>query len=204
MGGAWERQIRTVRSVLNTVLDEHGKQLDDEALRTFMYETMAVVNSRPMSVDNLNDATSLEPLTPNHLLTTKSRVVLPPPGNFQKADVYSRKQWRRVQYLINEFWGRWRKEVLHHLQPRQKWTRTRRNLGVDDIVLVMDDNLPRNQWVLARVCKVYNDDDGHVRKVRVTVGDKYLDPKGRRTRQSSFLERPIQKLVLLLEHSDVP
>ena len=30
MGGAWERLIRTVRSVLSTLLLDYGKQLDDE------------------------------------------------------------------------------------------------------------------------------------------------------------------------------
>ena len=38
MGGSWERLIRTVRSVLSVLLQEHGSQLDDEALRTLMTE----------------------------------------------------------------------------------------------------------------------------------------------------------------------
>jgi hypothetical protein len=36
MGGAWGRLIRTVRSVLSTLLFNHGTQLDDESLRTLM------------------------------------------------------------------------------------------------------------------------------------------------------------------------
>jgi len=36
MGGTWERQIRTVRNVLSTLLTQHAAQLDDETLRTFM------------------------------------------------------------------------------------------------------------------------------------------------------------------------
>ena len=34
MGGVWERQIRTVRSVLTGLLQNHASQLDDESLRT--------------------------------------------------------------------------------------------------------------------------------------------------------------------------
>ena len=109
MGGVWEWQIRTVRSVLIALLDSHGTILDDESLRTFMVEAEAIVNSLPLTVENLN---YLEPLTPNHLLTLKSKVVLPPPGNFLRVDTYSKKRWRRVQYLINEFWYRWRKDFL--------------------------------------------------------------------------------------------
>jgi hypothetical protein len=39
MGGVWERQIRTVRSVLSALLQSNGSQLDDELLRTLMCET---------------------------------------------------------------------------------------------------------------------------------------------------------------------
>ena len=99
MDGIWERMIKSVRSVLSVLLQEHGAQLDDEALRTLMTEAENVINSRPASP---------EPITPNHLLTLKSQVVLPPPGSFQQLDLYSRKRWRRVQYLANQFWIRWR------------------------------------------------------------------------------------------------
>lgn len=110
MGGVWERQIRTVRNVMSALLSSCGSQLNDEALRTFMCEAEAIVNGRPLTVDGKTAPT--EPLTPNHFLTMKSKVILPPPGNFQEADLYSRKWWRRVQHLTNEFWTRWRKEFL--------------------------------------------------------------------------------------------
>ena len=134
MGGVWERQIRTVRSVLSALLKKNGSQLNDEALRTFICEAEAVTNSRPLTTDNTTSPVSLEAFTPNHLLTTKTKVILPPPppppppGAFQEADQYSRKQWRRIQHLTNEFWTRWRKEFLHALQERQKWVRPRGNL----------------------------------------------------------------------------
>jgi translation initiation factor 2 gamma subunit (eIF-2gamma) len=68
-GGVWERQIRSVRRVLATLMDQAGTQLDDESLRTLMCEAAAIVNSRPLTVANLNEPTAPEPLTPNHLLT---------------------------------------------------------------------------------------------------------------------------------------
>ncbi|KAM3843052.1 protein NLRC3-like [Diretmus argenteus] len=64
-------------------------RLDDASLRTFFYEAMAIVNSRPLTVDNLSDPESPVPLTPNHLLTTKPIVVLPPPGKFIREDMYA-------------------------------------------------------------------------------------------------------------------
>ena len=121
MGGIWERQIRTVRSVLSALLEMKGRQLNDEALRMFMCEAEAVVNSRPLTADNLTSADTVEALTPNHLLTGKSKVVLLPPGNFQEGDKYVKKWWQRVQHLTNEFWSRWKQEFLQSFQARQKW-----------------------------------------------------------------------------------
>ena len=96
----------TVRNVLASLLEHHGGQLDGESLRTFMVEAEATVNCRPLTVNSMNSWQSLEPLTPNHLLTMKSKVVMPPLGDFQRADLYLRKRWRRAQHLANEFWSR--------------------------------------------------------------------------------------------------
>ena len=191
MGGIWERQIRTVRSVLSGLLQKNGSQLNDEALRTLMCEAEAIVNSRPLTIQNLTMPNSVEPLTPNHLLTLKSKVVLPPPGKFQSADGYCRKYWRRVQHLTNEFWCRWRKEFLNTLQQRKKWNRTRENLKEGDIVIVKEDNVPRNKWKLAQVIEAVPEDDKLVRKVKIRVGST--------NGPVTVLARPVQKLVLLLK-----
>ena len=203
MGGVWERQIRTVRSVLASLLERHGSQLDDESLRTFMVEAEAIVNCRPLTVDSISSSQFSEPLTPNHLLTMKSKVVLPPPGDFQRVDLYLSKRWRRVQYLVNEFWCKWKREFLQSLQSRQKWISVKRNLQVDDVVIVKDDSLPRNRWKLARVSETYPDNDGLVRKVRIVVATDALDDLGRPTKAAVYLERPVQKLVLLFPTDQV-
>ena len=197
MGGVWERQIRTVRNVLSSLLRDNAKQLDDESLRTLMCEAEAIVNSRPLTVNQLADSDSPEPLSPSHLLTMKSKVLLSPPGQFEPADMYARKRWRRVQHLANEFWSRWRKEFLLSLQERQKWLRPRRNLCVGDVVMVKDVNLSRNKWLLARVASVYPSKDGQVRKAQVAITDGCLDKNGRRSGPLRYLERPVQKLVLV-------
>ena len=149
MGGSWQRLVRTVRSVLSVLLQEHGSQLDDEALRTLMTEAENVINSCPLTVENLSDHESPEPLTPNHLLTSKTEVVLLPPGCFERLDLYSRKRWRRVQFLANQFWIRWRSEYSSQFQKRRRWKTPQRDSRVGDIILLQDDDLPRNQWPLA-------------------------------------------------------
>lgn len=96
-GRVWERQIRTVRNVLNATLAHTPGRLTDSSLRTFLYEAAAIVNSRSLTTDNLNDPHSLESLTPNHLLTTP----LLPPGQFVKADLYARNNDVKYSTYLN-------------------------------------------------------------------------------------------------------
>ena len=198
MGGVWERQIRTVRSILTAILDKSTSRLDTTSLSTFLYETMAIINSRPLSVEHLYDPTGPEPLTPNHILTMKSSVILPPPGEFCKEDLYLNKRWKKVQFLANEFWRRWKREYLLNLQQRQKWQKTSRNSKVDDIVILRDDSSPRNEWKLARVVEAHPSADGKVRKLKLLVSSTTLE-KGKTLTRSFHLERPIHKVVTLLE-----
>ena len=72
------------------------------------------------------------------------------------------------------------------LQIRQKWQYPRRNLAVGDIVLVVTENTSRNQWPLGRIQEIFPDKRGFVRKVKVSV-------------KSTILERPVDKIVLLVE-----
>ena len=163
-----------------------------------MCEAEAVVNSRPLKAEGTTSSETAEPLTPNHFLTVKTKVVLPPSGKFTSSDQYSRKWWRRVQHLTNEFWSRRKKEFLLSLQTRQKWTRPRKNLQVNDVVIVKDDDIPRNQWKMGRVIEAQPDQDGLVRKVILGIGSPSLTPEGKRNQPLSTQERPIDKLVLLM------
>lgn len=76
----------------------------------------------------------------------------------------------------------------------------RRNVHVGDVVIVKEDNVPRNEWRLARVVEASVDDAGFVRKVKLQMGQSKLGKKGERLTQESFLNRPIQKLVVIVEN----
>ncbi|XP_068242319.1 uncharacterized protein [Palaemon carinicauda] len=92
MGGVWERQIRTVRKVLTPLFKEHAGRLDDESYRTLLTEVEAIVNDHPLTTVS-DSPEDLKPLSPAQLLTQKSSVVMPPPGVFQKGDIYLRQRW---------------------------------------------------------------------------------------------------------------
>ena len=65
-------------------------------------------------------------------------------------------------------------------------------------MIIKDENTARNQWLLARVVAVYPCSDGCIRKVQLVFGDKFIDNAGKRKHPLRILERPIQKLVVLL------
>ena len=106
-----------------------------------MVEMEGILNSRPLTVGTISDPTSELPLSPANILTMKSKVVMPPSGEFSKPDLFCRKKWRRIKHVINEFWSRWRKEFLQLLQERKKWQDKKQSFQNGDIVLLKDGDL---------------------------------------------------------------
>ena len=92
MGGVWECQIRSARSILEGFLKTHSHSLNDEPLRTLMAEVELIINSRPLTVETISDSKSEIPLSPGNL-TMKTSVVMPSPGEFSKPDAYSKRRW---------------------------------------------------------------------------------------------------------------
>ena len=88
--------------------------------------------------------------------------------------------------MTDLFWKRWLREYLPLLQERQKWLKPRRNFEVGDVALIVDDKAPRNSWSLGRVLEVIPDRKGFVRRLKIKT-------------VTSTLDRPIDKLVLVLE-----
>ena len=112
-----------------------------------------------------------------------------------QADIYSRRQWRRIQHLANEFCFRWKNEFLSTLQSRQKWNDLKKNIGVGDIVLLKTNNTNQNECPMGWAIEKMPDKDGIVRSVKLRIGSK--------NNSDETLIRPIKKLVLLVKNEDV-
>ena len=203
-GGAWERLIGQVKRVLLGISKQHPDVLTDELLRTFLAEAAVIVNQCPLTVNALGDPLSPTPLSLADLLNLKLTPLLPPPGQFTQKDVYCRKTWRRLQYLIELFWKRFKSDYLQTLQARQKWKHPSRGVVPGDVIVYREDNAIRNKWLLCRVISVQPSADGLIRRVRLQVATSQLDDTGKRLEKPLLLERPIQKLVVLVEASPEP
>lgn len=191
---SWERQIGTIRRVLNAMFADLGRaQLTHKILVTLMAEVAAIVNARPIATIPSDTSDDPQPLSPSMILTMKSRPLGPPPGEFLPADLYVRRRWRRVQYLADQFWTRWRREYLQSLQARSKWHHRKRNPRVGDVVIVRDEDQQRNDWPLGRVTEAYESKDGIVRKAMIVV---------RKDGKLKTVLRPIKEVVLLIPAED--
>ena len=170
MGGVRERQIKSARNILSSLLKTDGTSLNVEALTTLMTEVEAVFNSPPLTTELLSDGNSLNPICPSNILTMETKVVMPPPGEFGRTDIYCHKQWRRVQHIREEFWNIWRKESLITLPQCQKWSKNKRNFQNEDIVLLKDDSHHGNHWPMAHTVEILADKHGDVRNVKLKLG----------------------------------
>ncbi|EDW34947.1 GL17814 [Drosophila persimilis] len=63
------------------------------------------------------------------------------------------------------FWQQWSREYVLGLQIRCKWHQEEPNIKKGDLVIVAEDNLPPQQWLLGRVVGTTAGQDGRVRVV---------------------------------------
>ena len=180
MGGAWERMIGCVKVALRPVLKEQAPK--EDTLGTLMAEVEHIVNSRPLTHVSI-DPDDKEALTPNHFLIGGSSG-WSLPGRYEQLSTCPRKQWRIAQEMANQFWHRWIREYLPTLMPRNKWSAESETLSVGDVVLIVDYQAPRNQWLKGVVKEVFPGQDGRIRVARVTT-----------TRRE--VTRPVVKLIKL-------
>ena len=67
-------------------------------------------------------------------------------------------------------------------------------------MLLTDEEVHRSRWKLGKVIEIIPSSDGRVRRVKLQVGDSYLATNGKRTKDLKILERPIHKLILIVEN----
>ena len=86
--------------------------------------------------------------------------------------------------------------MLLTLQNRGKWNKQQRNCKVGDVVLLKED-ADRNQWPMAKIVAVNSDAKGDVHSIKILVGAANKSDNSIR-----YLERPVNKLVVLVENED--
>ena len=208
--GACEILIKLVKGIRKAFLKSLGEQiLSLNELNTLNVEISNLVNERPVGVKP-NTYVHPEYLSPNSLYLGRCSDRISS-GPFSAADAFSDTQrdvgsrFRLVQSITDQYWKNWIKIHFPTLLVEQKWHTSRRNLRVNDIVLLQEDSAFRAEWRLARVTEVYPDRRGNVRNVQVLVKPKQDSTANYKPSKGYELNRHVSRLIVLVpvEEQDV-
>ncbi|KRY21777.1 Gamma-tubulin complex component 4 [Trichinella patagoniensis] len=188
MGGYWERLVRSIKESLRKIL---GKALlDEEELRTTLCEVEASLNARPLTFVGEEDH-ERHPLSPFQLLTGRAYVDFPaieahdPEWQpVERGATQWSHRWRYRQQLLARWWRSWRREYLSELMQRQKWRSSPAGPEVNDLVLILEDNIPRAQCPIGVITALHLGSDGIARSARIRTS-------------TNVITRPVAKLVQL-------
>ena len=176
-GGVFEIMIKACKRALKTVTGH--ADLNEEEFRTTVSKFAYLINCRPIQV--VVTSHDFETLTPNHfLISDQAGAVFPP----DVPDSDKLKLPKRLEHQIEvqtHLWQRFHEEIVPMMGPRKKWSIERQNLAENDVVMEIDDDLPRGVWRLLRVTRVLPSSDGLVRSVEVvnSIGKIYQRPISR-------------------------
>lgn len=179
-GGKWEAGVKSVKHHLRRVVGNH--LLTYEEMNTFLTQTEAVLNSRPLCALT-NDPDDLNALTPGHFLIGNAPTTLPEPS-LENIKLSYLSRWQVTRQMIDSFWSHWSRECLQRHLAIYKWNRDCSPLQEGTLVLVTDERYPPSKWPLGRVTKTHEGKDGRIRVVSVRT-------------QTTILKRPIVKLCPL-------
>ncbi|XP_073721654.1 uncharacterized protein [Misgurnus anguillicaudatus] len=175
-GGAWEREIRSVKSALYASVG--AQSVTEEVLRTVLVEVEGILNSKPLGYVS-SDVSDIDPVTPNHLLMGRPDGSLPQVV-YPQSEMISRKRWRQSQVLTDLFWSSFIRYYLPNLQTRAKWQDKVENIAVGNVVMLVDQQLPRALWMIGKVTKVMPSADGQIRTAEILIKDRsYIRPVAR-------------------------
>ncbi|KAL7724201.1 hypothetical protein ACLKA6_005768 [Drosophila palustris] len=181
-GGLWEAGVKSAKHLLLRTVG--SLLLTAEELQTTLVAVEAVLNSRPIGALS-DDPSDGEALTPGHALIGGPLTAMPAGGAPDQQGLTCLSRWRAVSSLRRQFWRRWSKEYILGLQARSKWHHRTPDVVVGELVVVAEDNLPPQKWLIGRVTAVHRGEDGAVRVVDL------------RTATGGAFRRPIHKLARL-------
>lgn len=99
---------------------------------------------------------------------------------YDPSNLIGSRRWRHSQVLVNHFWSRFIRHYLPILQERHKWQKDAECLKPDQVVLIVDPQLPRALWPVGKVTTTYPGADGRIRTAAVKVKDgMYIQPVAR-------------------------
>ena len=195
-GGFFEICVKLVKRSLKKVI--RNAKLSYEELETTLIEIEGVLNSRPLTY--VYDEITEQPITPSCLVIGRRLMSQSISWHADERTSTSKTLGKRARYLerlLEHFRERWKREYLTGIREHQKLKSTSksvRRILAGDIVHIQHDKMPRLQWRLGKVTRVFPGRDGIVRSAEVAT----LDP----SKRVIHVKRPIEKLYPLEVRSE--
>lgn len=161
MGGIWEAGVKSFKIHLRKSVPKMTFTFED--LSTILTKIEGCLNSRPLTPDS-DDPNDICPLTPRHFLIV-TPLLAPPELDISHEDLNTRNRWKRLRIITQRFCERWKSEYLTQLHRRYKWQRQTKNIEINTLVILKDNNLLTYEWKMGRVVQIYPGSDGNTRVV---------------------------------------
>lgn len=166
-GGLHESAVKSFKKHFTSVVASSTLTLWEMMTVVTMVE--GVLNSRPLIPLSLCPQDS-QALTPGHILIGQPLNALPDPviEDVGEDFVY---QWSKTVMARQLFWRRWSTEYLQSMQHRYKWATEKKNVKLNDLVLLIDKNTPSVTWSVGRVIETFTGKDGNVRVINIRTNN---------------------------------
>ena len=176
--------VKSIKRALNVILA--GKVCSFAEWQTVVYEAAQLVNQRPIGRKPLtpDDGTYL---CPNDLLLGRCTNDVPQ-GPFSESS-HANQRLNFIQEIVTSFWKRWTREVFPSLVIEPKWHTEKRNVKLNDVVMVQDANPVRGEWTLGVVDEIIDSKDGRVRNVMVRY---------KKGNTNMRIQRAVQRLIVIV------
>ncbi|GFX07513.1 integrase catalytic domain-containing protein [Trichonephila clavipes] len=178
-GGLWEAGVKSFKFPFKR--EAGNSRFTYEEFLTIMTQIEGILNSRPLTPLS-TDIDDLSVLTPAHFLIGRPITSINEPNIIHienRLNIY-----QRLTKIVQSISKRWSNNYLSNLQQRSKWKFEKDNARVGDLVLIKEDNLAVNKWLMGRLIEVFPGKDNRIRVVTIKT-------------QHGVVKRPISKICIL-------
>ncbi|TKR73921.1 hypothetical protein L596_021166 [Steinernema carpocapsae] len=204
-GAFYERLIQSIKQSMNKAIGR--RILFWEQLETLLIEIEGVLNSRPLTYQgsDVEDSITVRPidflqrgilLDLNLDMELEDDEYLP---SMEKHSLRNRHQAvtavRSTWAIVEAFWKVWQTRYLVNLKDifvMKQGKTTNRSPQAGELVFLIEEDLPRNSWLMGKIEAVLQGKDGQVRTVAVRL------PSG------NVVNRPVNKIAPLEISADSP
>uniref|UniRef100_A0A1I7VYT7 DUF1758 domain-containing protein n=1 Tax=Loa loa TaxID=7209 RepID=A0A1I7VYT7_LOALO len=185
-GGVYERLIGLTKEALRKAVGR--RLLTEREMTTLITEIEGILNTRPLTYVGFDDYRIIRPID---FISPMASLDIPIKYENQEEEYTPYvlktkdnliKHWTSTLKTLDVFWKLWREDYLASLRERQQKEIhsprliEKRLPQVNEIVLLVEPNVPRGIWNLARVIKLNKSLDGRTRTATIQLPNgKQLD-----------------------------